>query len=63
MSKILQKAEEKGVPVTVVADDTLTTMQKVEEVFGKAGIKGGVKLKRIKELVEQCVDLERLVGE
>jgi len=47
----------------VVADDTLTTMQKVEEVFGKAGIKGGVKLKRIKELVEQCVDLERLVGE
>ncbi len=57
---MLGKAEEKGVPVIVVADDTLTTMQKVEEVFGKAGIKGDVKLKRIKELVEQFVDLERL---
>ncbi len=58
---MLGKAEEKGVPVIMVADDTLTTVEKLDEVFGKARIKGEVKIRKIKELVERFVDLEKLL--
>lgn len=58
---ILGKAEEKGVPVILVADDTLTTLEKVDEVFGKARIRGEVKIRKMKELVERFVDLNRLI--
>ncbi len=58
---ILGKAEEKNVPVVLVADDTLTTMERVDEIFGKARIRGEAKIKRIKELVEANIDLDRLM--
>ena len=58
---ILGKAEEKGVPVILVADDTRTTLEKVDEVFGKARIRGDVKIRKMKELVERFVDLKRLI--
>ncbi|NQE05763.1 ATP-dependent dethiobiotin synthetase BioD [ANME-1 cluster archaeon GoMg1] len=57
---MLGKAEEKGIPVIMVADDTLTTTEKVDEVFGKARIKGDAKIRRIKELVERFIDLKSL---
>ncbi len=57
---MLGKAEEKGIPVIMVADDTLKTMEKVDEVFGKARIKGEAKIRRIKELVERFIDLKPL---
>lgn len=57
---MLGKAEEKGIPVIMVADDTLKTMEKVDAVFGKARIKGDAKIRRIKELVEQLIDLKPL---
>ncbi|MCW3130073.1 MAG: phosphotransacetylase family protein [Methanophagales archaeon] len=57
---MLGKAEEKGIPVIMVADDTLTTMERVDEVFGKARIKGDAKIRRIKELVEHFIDLKSL---
>lgn len=60
---MLGKAEEKGVPVILVADDTLTTLEKVDAVFGKARIKGDAKIRKIKELVERFVDLKRLERE
>jgi hypothetical protein len=60
---MLGKAEEKGVPVIMVADDTLTTVEKLDEVFGKARIKSDVKIRKIKELVERFVDLEKLMVE
>jgi len=59
---ILGKAEEKEVPVILVADDTLTTIGKVDEIFGKARIKGKAKIERIKELVESNLDLEALMS-
>ena len=58
---ILGKAKEKEVPVILVADDTLTTMEKVDEIFGKARIRGNAKIERIKELVESNLDLEALM--
>ncbi len=57
---MLGKAEEKGIPVILVADDTLTTMEKVDNVFGKARIRGDAKIRRIKELVERFIDLKSL---
>ena len=60
---MLGKAEEKGVPVILVANDTLATIEKIDEIFGKARIRGNAKIQRIKELVELVVDLERLAGE
>ncbi len=51
---MLGKAEEKGIQVIMVADDTLTTMEKVDEVFGKARIKGDAKINSIvKTLLEE----------
>ncbi len=58
---MLGKAEEKGVPVILVPDDTLTTMEKVDEIFGKARIKGEAKIRRIKELVGENINLELLM--
>lgn len=57
---MLGKAEEKGVPVILVMDDTLTTMEKVDEIFGKARVRGDAKIKKIKELVAEYVDINRL---
>jgi len=57
---MLGKAEEKGVPVILVEDDTLATMEKIDERLGKARIRGDAKIRRIKELVELVVDLDRL---
>jgi BioD-like phosphotransacetylase family protein len=57
---MLGKAEEKGVPVILVADDTLATIEKIDEILGKARIRGDAKIRRIKELVERVVDLGRL---
>jgi len=45
----------------LLADDTLTTLEKVDEVFGKARIRGEVKIRKMKELVERFVDLNRLI--
>ncbi|RZN37725.1 MAG: phosphotransacetylase family protein [Methanophagales archaeon ANME-1-THS] len=59
---MLGKAEEKGVPVILVPDDTRTTLEKVDEVFGKARIRGEVKIRKMKELVKRFVDLKRLMG-
>ena len=38
----------------------IATMEKIHVIFGKARIRGDAKIRRIKELVERVVDLERL---
>jgi BioD-like phosphotransacetylase family protein len=45
----------------LVPDDTLTTVGKLESVFGRARIRGEEKIKRIRKLVESHVDLDRLM--
>jgi BioD-like phosphotransacetylase family protein len=59
---ILGRAEERGVPVILVADDTLTTIERLDEALGKARIRGATKMKKVKELVEQFVDLDMLMA-
>jgi BioD-like phosphotransacetylase family protein len=59
---ILGRAEERGVPVILVADDTLTTIERLDEALGKARIRGATKMKKVKELVEQFIDLDMLMA-
>lgn len=58
---VLGKAEEKEIPVILVKEDTLSTIERLNEIFGKARIKGDAKIKRIKDLVSNHVDVEKLI--
>jgi len=60
-SIVIGKAEEKEIPMVVVPEDTLTTVEKIESIFGKVRIRGEEKIKRIRELVESFVNLDRLM--
>ncbi len=60
-SIVVGKAEEKGIPMIIVAEDTLTTVERIESIFGRARIRGERKIRRMKELVERYVDLDRLM--
>ncbi len=59
-SIVVGKAEEKGIPMIVVAEDTLTTVERVQSVFGKGRIRGEEKVSRMVELIERFVDLDGL---
>ncbi len=57
---ILGKAEEMGVPVILVADDTLTAAEKAEIIIRTARSHEPKKVARICELIDIYVDIDRL---
>ena len=46
-----------GVPVLVVKEDTMSTVERVEQLFGRVRIREAVKVDRAVDLVEQHVDV------
>lgn len=58
---VLGKAEEKGIPIILVKEDTLSTIERLNEVFGRARIKGDPKINKIKELVNNYVEVDKLM--
>ena len=58
---IIKKAEERKVPVIIVSEDTLTTMDRLKELFGKARLRGEVKVKRIVNLVKTHVNVKDIL--
>ncbi len=60
-SIVVGMAEDKGVPMIVVAEDTLTTVERAQSVFKRAMIRGKEKIGRMKELIRTFVDLDRLI--
>ncbi len=60
-SIVVGKAEEKGIPMIVVAEDTLTTVEKTQSIFRKARIRGKEKIERMRELIEMFVNLDKLI--
>ena len=54
-------AEERGVPVILVREDTLTTAEKLGKAFGKVRIRGEKKIERFKELVKSYVDIDAIM--
>lgn len=57
---ILSKAEEMGIPLILVEDDTLTAAEKTELLIRSARTHETKKLERLKELMDMYVDFERL---
>jgi BioD-like phosphotransacetylase family protein len=62
-STILGTAKERGVPVMVVSGDTMSTVEEMEIIMGKARILGEEKLRRIEELLDEHVDMSALCSE
>lgn len=59
-SLILGRAEELGIPVILVSEDTLTTAERADMIIKSARTHEEKKLLRLRELIDSCVDLPRL---
>jgi len=57
---VLGSAEQADIPVILVRGDTMSTIERVERLIGRARIKQDMKLNRIVELIENNVDVESL---
>jgi BioD-like phosphotransacetylase family protein len=57
---IVDRARQVSVPIILVMDDTLTTVEKMEDVLGSMRVRESKKIERAKELFEQNVDLDKL---
>ncbi|WP_406658161.1 phosphotransacetylase family protein [Methanolobus sp. ZRKC2] len=57
---VLASAEEANIPVILVRGDTMTTIERMEQLMGHAHIKQKVKLDRMVELLERNVDLKSI---
>jgi hypothetical protein len=55
---VIERAESRNVPVLVVSEDTLTTTERLDDMFDRARIRSGVKQKRVVELFESFVNVE-----
>lgn len=63
---VLSRAEELGVPMVLVSFDTLTTVERLERLFGRVRLHDPAKAARIREMLTGSVDvdvlLESLIG-
>lgn len=59
---VLGKAQAKGIPIISVAEDTFTTVDRIEAVMGKTRIRDRVKINRIRGLIEKEFDMKRFLN-
>jgi BioD-like phosphotransacetylase family protein len=57
---VVDRAEERGVPLILVPDDTLTTVDRAERLFGRVRFHKDAKLRRFGELMDAGFHYERL---
>lgn len=57
---ILNRAEDLEIPILAVDSDTLTTVEIVDAAFGKVPIREPIKVKRVRELMKEYFDFDRL---
>jgi uncharacterized protein len=60
---VTDRAEEQQVPIILVADDTLTTVERAESIFGRIRFKQEAKIARFTALLDQQFDYARLYDE
>lgn len=60
---VIDRAEERQVPIIMVTDDTLTTVERAEGIFGHIRFKQGAKIERFTALLDQHFDFARLYDE
>lgn len=58
--EVVDRAEERGVPIILIPDDTLTTVDRAERLFGRVRFHQAAKLMRFTELLEAHFNFERL---
>jgi BioD-like phosphotransacetylase family protein len=58
--EVLRRAEENGVPVLLVRESTMETVEAIEEVFGKTRLGQAAKLDQFESLLAKHFDFERL---
>lgn len=58
---VIGKAQAKGIPIISVADDTFTTIDKIEVRLGKTSIREKSKVDRVKELMDIEFDMKRFL--
>jgi len=57
---IVRRAQQLGVPLLLAPHDTLTTVERVEQIAGRLRVRGSAKVDRGRALFEKHVDLERI---
>ncbi|HIC94559.1 MAG TPA: phosphotransacetylase family protein [Anaerolineae bacterium] len=62
-SIILDRAEEVGVPVILVKQDTLTTVEIIEQFFGKTRLHQETKVHRFEKMLEERFDFDALYAD
>ena len=60
LPNILSRARAVKVPVVMVKDDTMRTMEAMEGVLGKAKFSHEKKVERLEQLLEQHLDLKSI---
>ena len=58
---VLERAEERGVPLISVETDTVSAADGMRRLFGRLRVKERAKVDLIAELIEEAVDVDRLV--
>lgn len=58
---VIAQAEDAGVAVLLVPTDTMTTVENIEEVFGKTRLGQAEKLNRFQALLAEHLDYDRLI--
>ncbi len=58
---VIGKAQAKGIPIISVADDTFTTIDKIEVRLGKTSIREKRKVERVKEMMDSEFDMKRFL--
>lgn len=58
--RVLDRAEDREVPVLVVPEDTLTTVERAEQLFGRVRFHQPAKLQRFTSLLDEHFDYDRL---
>ncbi len=59
-SRILDRAQQAGVPLILTREDTLSAVERIERVLGKLRMREPKKIQRALELAEEHVDFARL---
>jgi BioD-like phosphotransacetylase family protein len=60
---VLERADEAGVPLISVETDTVTAADGLRRLFGRLRVKEPAKIDLIVDLIDECVDLDRLVAD
>jgi hypothetical protein len=60
---VLERAEQQGVPLVSVETDTVTAADGLRRLFGRLRVKERAKIDLIAELIDEFVDLDRLVAD